>query len=82
MTTLLMLTFNVSLVKIRLSVLDLELTQVLFTNSDLTLTFDPATLTLIKIKVFNNVNLMCKNNQDSFTLLAIIDPQKSPFNAY
>ena len=54
-----MLTFNVSLVKIRLSVLDLELTQVLFINPDLTLTFDPATLTLIKIKAFINANLMC-----------------------
>ncbi len=71
-----------SLVKFQVSVLDLELIQVLFKNPDLTLTFDPATLTLIKIKVFINVNLMCKNNQDSFTLLAIIDPQKSPFNAY
>ena len=71
-----------SLVKIQLSVLDLDVIQVLFKHPDLTLTFDPATLTLIKIKVFNNVNLMCKNNQDSFTLLAIIDPQKSPFNAY
>ena len=77
-----MLTFNVSLVKIRLSVLDLELTQDLFLNPDLTLTFDPATLTLIKNKAFINANLMCKNNQDSFTLLAIIDPQKSLFNAY
>ena len=54
----------------------------MFKNPDLTLTFDPATLTLTKIKVFIIVNLMCKNNQDFFTLLAIIDPQKSPFNAY
>ena len=66
--------FNASLVKIRLLVLDLEQRQVLFINHDLTLTFDPATLTFIEIKAFINANLMCKSNQDSFPLLAITDP--------
>ena len=77
-----MLTFNASLVNIRLPVLDLELIQVFFINLDLTLTLDPATLTLIQIKAFINANLMCKSNQDSFPLLAITDPQKSPIDAY
>ena len=77
-----MLTFNASLVKIRLWVLDLELRQVLFKNHDLTLTFDPTTLTLSHIKTYINANLMCKSNQDTFPLLAITDPQKSPIGAY
>ena len=77
-----MSTFNVSLVKIRRSVLDLELTQVLFINPDLTLTFDPATFTLIQFKAFINANLMCSSNQDPFPLLASNDPHNSPFDAY
>ena len=77
-----MLTFNARLVKTRLFVLDLELTQVLFKNHDLTLTFDPATLTLTHIKAFINANLVCQNNQDTFPLLAITDPPKSHIDAY
>ena len=77
-----MLTFNASLVKIRLWVLDLELIQVLFKNHVLTSTFDPTTLTLTHIKNVINANLMCKSNQDTFPLLAITDPQKSPIDAY
>ena len=77
-----MLTFNASLVKIRLSVLDLELIQVLLKNPYLTLTFDPATVTLKKKKAFINANLMCKSKQDFFPLLAITNVEKSPFDAY
>ena len=71
-----------SLVRIRRSVLDLELIQVAFINPDLTLTFDPATLTMIQIKPFINADLMCKSNQDPYLLQAINDPRKSIFNAY
>ena len=77
-----MLTFNASLVNIWLPVLDLEPIQVLFINLDLTLTLDPATLTLIQIKALIDANLMCKSNQDTFPLLATTDPPKSHIDAY
>ena len=70
------------LVKIRLPVLDLELTQVLFINPDLTLTFDPATLTFVKIQALINANLMCKIYQNSSLLMATTDLQTPNLVAY
>ena len=82
MLTLLILTFNASMVKIRLPVLYLKLIKVLFINPDLTLTFDPAILTLVQLQALIFANLMCESNQDSSPLLATSKPQTSPFVAY
>ena len=58
------------MVKVRLSVFDLKPVKVLFINPDLTLTFDPATLTLVQILALIYANLMCESYQDSRLLLA------------
>ena len=63
------------MVKIRLPILDLKLIEDLFIHPDLTLTFDPATLTLVQILALIYVNLMCESYQDSRPLLATTKPQ-------
>ena len=65
MLTLPISTFNASMVKIRFQGLDLELIKVLFINPNVTLTFDPATLTLVHIQALIYANLMCESYQDS-----------------
>ena len=70
------------MVNIRLPVLDLKRSKVAFINPNLTLTFDPATLTLVRTKALTNTNLMCKNYQDYCPLLTISDLPKSPIVAY
>ena len=63
------------MVNIRLPVLDIKRFKVVFIKPDLTLTFDPATLTLVQILALIYVNLMCESYQDSRPLLATIKPQ-------
>ena len=58
------------MVNIRLPVLDLKRFKVVFIKPDFTLTFDPATLTLVQILAFIYVNLMYESYQDSRPLLA------------
>ena len=64
-----------SMVKIRHSVLDLKQIKVVITKSDLTLTFDPSTLTSVQLKALINANVVCENDQDPFPLLVVIDPE-------
>ena len=47
----------------------------MFVKPNLTLTFDPATLTLVQILALIYVNLMCESYQDSRHLLATTIPQ-------
>ena len=61
------------MVNIRLPVLDLKRFKVVFIERDLTLTFDPATLTQILALIY--ANLMCESYQDSHLLLATTNPQ-------
>ena len=68
------------MVKVRLSVLDLELIKVLFINPNLTLTFDPATL--IHISALIHANLMRKSYHELCPVLANTDLQKSFIVAY
>ena len=70
------------MVNIRIPVLDLKRLKVVFIKPDLTLTFDPATLTLVQILALIYANLMCESYQDSCTLLATTKPQTSPIVAY
>ena len=70
-----MTTNNASMVKIRLSVLDLEPIKILFTNSDLNLTFDPSTLASVQLKALFNANLMCEIDHDPCPPLVVIDRQ-------
>ena len=64
------------MVKVRLSVLDLELIKVLFTNPNLALTFDPATLTLVRLKSLMNANVIREIDQNRCPLLYLIDSLK------
>ena len=64
-----------SMVKIRLSVLDLKPIKVVITKPDLTLTFDPSTLTSVQLKALINANVVCENDQDPFPPLVVIDLQ-------
>jgi len=63
------------MVNIRHPVLDLKRFKVEFIKPDLTLTFDPATLTLVQILALIYANLMCESYQDSHLLLATTNPQ-------
>ena len=58
------------MINIRLPVLDLKRFKVVFIKLDLTLTFDPATLTLVQILALIYANLMFESYQDSRLLLA------------
>ena len=70
------------MVKVRLSVLDLKPIKRLFTKPDLTLTFDPSTLTSVQLRALINANVMCENDQDPCLPLVVIDPPKSLIVAY
>ena len=48
-----------------------------FINHDLTLTFDPVTLTLLQIEALINANVMIESGQDLCPPLAITDNPKS-----
>ena len=75
MTTYSMSTSNTSMAKIRFSVLDLKPIKIVFTKPDLTLTFDPSTLTSVQLKALINANVVCEKDQDPFPLLVVIDPE-------
>ena len=64
------------MVKIRLPVLGLKLIKVLFINPDLTMTFDPATLTLVQLALIF-ANRMCESYQDFCPPLATTKPKTS-----
>ena len=57
------------------SIFDFRFFKVVFIKPDLTLTFDPATLTLLQILALIYANLMCESYQDSHLLLATTNPQ-------
>ena len=70
------------MVKIRLPVLDLKLIEAVFINPGLTLTFDPATLTLVQIQALIYANLISLSYQDSCPLLATTKPETFSIAAY
>ena len=64
------------MVKIRLSVLDLGPIKSVFSDPDLTLTFDLSTLASVQLQAIINANLMCENDQDPASPLVVIDIQR------
>ena len=64
------------MVKIRLSVLDLGPIKSVFSDPDLTLTFDLSTLASVQLQAIINANLMCENDQDPVSPLVVIDIQR------
>ena len=64
------------MVKIRLPVLDLGPIKSVFSDPDLTLTFDLSTLASVQLQAIINANLMCENDQDPVSPLVVIDIQR------
>ena len=64
------------MVKIRLSVLGLGPIKSVFSDPDLTLTFDLSTLASVQLQAIINANLMCENDQDPVSPLVVIDIQR------
>ena len=64
------------MVKIRLSVLDLGPIKSVFSDPDLTLTFDLSTLASVQLQAIINANLLCENDQDPSSPLVVIDIQR------
>ena len=64
------------MVKIRLSVLDLGPIKSVFSDPDLTLTFDLSTLASVQLQALINANILCENDQDPSSPLVVIDIQR------
>ena len=77
-----MLTFNTILVMVWLLVLNSKLDRFLNKEADLTLTFDPSTLTFAQLQALSDGNFMCEYDQNPWPCLSALSPQISLNSSY
>ena len=82
MITVSTLTFNTSLIKVRLLVLDLKLSPFCYKESDLTLAFDPSTLNSANLQELSIGNVVCYHVLHLFPRWSALSPEILPIFAY